>query len=413
MLDPERFNFETPNVIDPGEMPPSRPSRQAASNDSYAKDLNKDKNDNAGTWDTTRNEQHSYHPNASDLHERNSRHYKPQLSQGIKLSDYRIDDYKDDYDGDFIVPVPPVQDRDDNEDDNDHDNNAEYGRSSQLPSSEQARLFAAAMLTESDRRRQDNTNNFGETVTLFRATSSKTQRERQRLCRHMMIWLGLLVLAAGFILAVIMLALQSSSNRNAKEMSSRMAATVDLLSVNGVTDEAELTTPGTPQNRAAFWIANEDRLQLDIPADITATLTQTETQNPVYPFVQRYALAVFYYSTRGEAWTNSLQFVSDQHECSWFQTMPDAGGEIYAVGVTCDHKLRVRNLLIRKCTWRFGYQYEYGYGYYMLYVAVSFIHTLFVGSCVSLTPPPPSSQLPTIVRAPFRMKFVTCSFWTF
>jgi hypothetical protein len=364
MLGPDRFNFETPNVIDPGEMPPSRPSRQANSNVnvnvnandySYAKDFDKHKNDNNnnGTWGTTRNETYD----SSDLHERSCRNYKPQLSQGIKLSDYRIEDYKDD--GEFVVPGPvPVQEQGDNDidiEEEEDDDDAEYGRSSQLPTSEQARLFAAAMLTESDRRRSQRhlqvpakEQDFGETVTLFRPRKSQSQRERrrqhQRLCRNSMTLLGLLALVAGFTLAVV-LALQAtrSSNSSSASASERMAATVDWLSIHGFTHEAELTTPGTPQNRAALWMADEDRLQLDIPA---ADLALETTRYAA--FVQRYALAVFFFSTKGEAWSNSLQFISDQHECSWFHTMPDETGEIFAVGVTCDAELRVRNLLIRK-----------------------------------------------------------------
>lgn len=160
-------------------------------------------------------------------------------------------------------------------------------------------------------------------------------------------FLALFALAAAFILAVV-LSLQAIRNASAMDMSPRMTATVDVLSVNGVTLEAELTTPGTPQNRAAFWIANQDRLQLDVPAAAATADAMAALGNSYSPFVQRYALAVFFFSTRGEEWTNSLQFVSDEHECSWFQTMPDGSGEIYAIGVTCDQDLRVRNLLIRK-----------------------------------------------------------------
>jgi hypothetical protein len=344
MLGPDRFNFETPNVIDPGEMPPSRPSRHA-SND-YAKDLSKNQNGaGTGSWGTTsrntsRNIDEPFNYNASDLHERNSRNYKPQLSQGIKLSDYRIDDYKDDVeDGDVFVAV---QDRDDEDD-------VEFGRSSQLPSSDQARLFAAAMLTESDRRQKDKDLETTTGSCPLLCTSNKGQRERQRRLWQIMIGFALFALAAAFVLAVVLGALQVRNNANENDMSPRMTATVDLLSGNGITKEVELTTPGTPQNRAALWIANEDALQLDIPRAISDILVPLVDRTSPYPFVQRYALAVFYYSTKGdEAWTNSLQFVSDQHECSWFQTMPDDMGEIYALGVTCDQELRVRNLLIRK-----------------------------------------------------------------
>ena len=34
--------------------------------------------------------------------------------------------------------------------------------------------------------------------------------------------------------------------------------------------------------------------------------------------LQRYALATLYYSTRGDDWTSSSQWLSDVHECSWY-----------------------------------------------------------------------------------------------
>ena len=368
MLGPDRFTFETPNVIDPGEMPPSRPSRQHSnnnnSNDSYTKDLTKNTT-TRGSTTTWKNDDGNNHATSSDLQVRNSRNYKPQLSQGIKLSDYRIDDYYKDDDGDLNMVPPVPQDRDDHDIHVDDDDDAEHGRSSQLPSCEQARLFAATMLTESDRRQKADKDTATTTpggTWRFR-TRSKAQRDRQRrLWHNSMIGVVLLVLAAAFLLAVVLGVLQVR-NSNSNDMTPRMTATIDLLSGNGISHHTDLTTPGTPQNRAALWMANEDRLQLDIPPAIgqldmenqnqnqTTTTTTNPNHPPPYPFVQRYALAVFYYSTQGDddgEWTNSLQFVSDQHECSWFQTMPDDGGEIYAVGVTCDQELRVRNLLIRK-----------------------------------------------------------------
>lgn len=69
-----------------------------------------------------------------------------------------------------------------------------------------------------------------------------------------------------------------------------------------------LDTPGTPQYRAAEWIANTDGRQVDIP--------ETTAYDDSYGFVQRYVLAVFYYQLNGEAWTyDQMRFLSDSDEC--------------------------------------------------------------------------------------------------
>jgi hypothetical protein len=61
-----------------------------------------------------------------------------------------------------------------------------------------------------------------------------------------------------------------------------------LSFINTVSDPTEVATAGTPQNLAAQWL-----LDLD-PAGLCP-------QDP--NLIQRYVLAVFYYSTRGDRWT--------------------------------------------------------------------------------------------------------------
>jgi hypothetical protein len=58
--------------------------------------------------------------------------------------------------------------------------------------------------------------------------------------------------------------------------------------IRAVSNPTDVDTPGTPQNLAADWLINEDSLYV-CPQD---------------PFLlQRYAMAVFYYSTRGDRWS--------------------------------------------------------------------------------------------------------------
>lgn len=58
--------------------------------------------------------------------------------------------------------------------------------------------------------------------------------------------------------------------------------------IRAVSNPTDVDTPGTPQNLAADWLINKDTLYV-CPQD---------------PFlIQRYSMAVFYYSTRGDRWT--------------------------------------------------------------------------------------------------------------
>jgi len=73
-----------------------------------------------------------------------------------------------------------------------------------------------------------------------------------------------------------------------------------------------LNTPGTPQNAAVNWLIDDDEFQV-CPGD--------------EKIIQRYVMAVFYYSTEGSSWSECAQtgpcpggqenFLDKKHECEW------------------------------------------------------------------------------------------------
>ena len=70
---------------------------------------------------------------------------------------------------------------------------------------------------------------------------------------------------------------------------------------------ASLQDPTSPQFSAMEWI-------------------RTPANSGIYTdrrFLSRYALATFYYSTHGEKWENSENWLTQAHECNWFSD--DAG----------------------------------------------------------------------------------------
>jgi hypothetical protein len=87
---------------------------------------------------------------------------------------------------------------------------------------------------------------------------------------------------------------------------SRSNAILSILRV--VTPEPELLNTVTPQGMAFAWILSED------PAATTILKKPCDVEPQVR---QRYALAVLYYATSGDSWTNRNGWLSLEDECQW------------------------------------------------------------------------------------------------
>ncbi|KAL7544471.1 hypothetical protein ACHAWF_007851, partial [Thalassiosira exigua] len=74
----------------------------------------------------------------------------------------------------------------------------------------------------------------------------------------------------------------------------------------GVSPVEAFQTLHTPQSRALSWMAHEDVLRYNPTND-----------HWIKKIVQRYALAVTYYSTNGPGWRHTLHFLSNLDECDW------------------------------------------------------------------------------------------------
>jgi hypothetical protein len=111
-------------------------------------------------------------------------------------------------------------------------------------------------------------------------------------------------------------------------------------------ERQDLEKSGTPQFFASKWIADEDLRALEIPAS-------TE-YNESFQFVQRYILAVFYFSTGGQDWKFDTAFVGPRSECDWSFSLkadaviPSSGSDQWDMGVTCNADGEVSKLFFRK-----------------------------------------------------------------
>ena len=97
---------------------------------------------------------------------------------------------------------------------------------------------------------------------------------------------------------------------------------MDTLSA--ITDPALLLDPLSPQGMAYDWMKNNDTA-LDVCTYSTLN--------------QRYAMATFYLSTKGDGWTKSADWVTDVSECNWELAVCNADGVLTGLymskSITC------------------------------------------------------------------------------
>ncbi|CAB9516380.1 serine threonine-protein kinase BRI1-like [Seminavis robusta] len=101
------------------------------------------------------------------------------------------------------------------------------------------------------------------------------------------------------------------------------------LVVHGVSNAEDFIDDDSPQSRALQFIAVDDGLNLSVP---DGDLDTPEG----YEFVTRYALTVLYYSTMGDRWVYTLNFLRPLSVCYWYSELqyPDESSEFR--GVYCE-----------------------------------------------------------------------------
>lgn len=79
---------------------------------------------------------------------------------------------------------------------------------------------------------------------------------------------------------------------------------------------AAIETFGTPQNRAFVWL--QDDVQAQDERQLRKARRNLKEISTFEKTIQRYAMAVFYYSTNGDDWTNNTNWLSfNTSECLW------------------------------------------------------------------------------------------------
>jgi len=101
---------------------------------------------------------------------------------------------------------------------------------------------------------------------------------------------------------------------------SRLEEVTQFLSAR-ISDLSELQNENTPQYKAARWVADQDEANLPLPSN-------PNDYDNSFEFVQRYIMAVFYFSLDGANWTKKMDFLSGASVCDWnFDLDPSSASE--------------------------------------------------------------------------------------
>mmetsp|Transcript_24781 Transcript_24781/g.37768 ORF Transcript_24781/g.37768 Transcript_24781/m.37768 type:complete len:867 (-) Transcript_24781:60-2660(-) len=93
---------------------------------------------------------------------------------------------------------------------------------------------------------------------------------------------------------------------------------IQLFLSSVVPDEGIAFSDSTsPQSRALDWVYLDMLSRSGSSTTATSTTRQINPPPQQFHMLQRYVLAVLYYSTNGDGWDNPLGFLSDDPECEW------------------------------------------------------------------------------------------------
>lgn len=120
----------------------------------------------------------------------------------------------------------------------------------------------------------------------------------------------------------------TQSSLSDEEQRERLAAVANFLIDEGISFEEAVTTVGSPQNRAASFMAIDDEAMMDIP--------KSRGMSDAFRFIERYALAVYYYALGGDTWDFKMNFLTPDDTCLWYQTLRTTQGQRNNFGVQCN-----------------------------------------------------------------------------
>lgn len=158
------------------------------------------------------------------------------------------------------------------------------------------------------------------------------------------------LLVAIIVLAVVLVTKESNKGHpddlRTMDKSQSFQRVVEYLGNHSISSIHDIARSGSPQNEAVKWLAHEDDISLRIPLNSPAS-------KDGYEFIQRYIMAVFYYSMGGPVWKYSLNFLAAENTCDWFSLIVTARWQL-PMGVRCTSNGLIQQIVMSKWETKFN-----------------------------------------------------------
>jgi hypothetical protein len=110
----------------------------------------------------------------------------------------------------------------------------------------------------------------------------------------------------------------------------------------GVSESIAFASFGTPQFRAATWLADQDGANMAVPTTGITSLSG-------YKYMTRYVMAVFFFATDGINWDDPLDFMTEKSVCEWKASFTNDGENYFRKGIVCEPQANlIAGLLLGK-----------------------------------------------------------------
>lgn len=109
---------------------------------------------------------------------------------------------------------------------------------------------------------------------------------------------------------------------------SRVNEMHNFLLAHTISEQTDLDRNTTSQAKAAQWMADDDKLKVNIPSSLNDL--------DAYRFLERYVLSVFFFAMQEvQPWATPLNFLSGDSVCNWNSPIFANGDEADRFGVLC------------------------------------------------------------------------------
>lgn len=144
---------------------------------------------------------------------------------------------------------------------------------------------------------------------------------------------GLILVAGGiaclvFFVVIPMLKETIFKNEESTDTGNSLASLAESISGSQLLQDLQ-----SPQSKSLDWLLTKDEAML------------TPQSAPYRELVERYVVAVLYYSLSDTAWAEQFNFLSADHICSW-NTFDESTGVVF--GITCNERGNVQGINLSK-----------------------------------------------------------------